>query len=897
MWGISMGMVHAVVPERRLVAGDVSPSNASLSLVLQLLLAGSGWSVSVDEAWAHAQPPVRSARTQGWKLHVSATVRSATQVLTTCAPILIGVDCQFKVARDLTHVEWLTHANCPRGNAGKVLTVYPADDEQAVALAHRLDVATRDLEGPRVLSDRQLRPGSLVHYRFGAFTGVPFVSHDGEVSAALVDPDGDIVPDRREAGLFAPSWATVPFRHDPTPRKAGPVLLDGRYAVREAIRHANRGGVFRATDQVTGRAVVLKQARAHVGADNNGVDVRDRLRNEARVLAALADTGVTPELFGVFEQDGDLFLAEADLGGGSLRAWVTAGMSDGVVLRPPAETARLMHALALAVKRCHDAGVVLRDLSPNNVVVTDDQRAMLVDLEFATFPDDAAAAGIRSGTPAYSSPEQFKGAAPEPAADSHALGATLLYAFTGEDPYLQTGHSLAAWTGHGLRPHAVPGPLVDLAMRLCAADPRDRASIADAVTALAYPQPARPTLTATRAVQLTFEDVRPIPDETVDQAIEALTARLLLDVRPERIRVARRSTFGESTLAANVQHGAAGVMGVMVQAWYARGGDDLLARIREVASWLDSALANRAPCAPVGLYFGWSGPCWALADAGMSLGDHAIVSRAIDHALSLDTRWPGPDVTHGTAGLGLTLVHLWQLTGVPRLLTAVTEVADHLAQRAEFDGDQVSWRTPETVASTFAGARFYGFAHGVAGIGTFLDAAAAATGKARFADLADAAATTVRRSAVETAGVLRWGSGPEQPGPLLPHWCNGSSGVATFLVRRNAAADDAALLDLAARAAVAEKWQSGIAYCHGLPGNADALLDLAERFGGPYRGWAADLLRLTWDRRSSDDNGVGLTDDVGRITPDFNVGYGGALSVLLRLRHGGPRLWMPEAQR
>jgi hypothetical protein len=881
---------RVAVPE----STDGSPGEPSLSLLLQRLLGGSpDWSITVDEVWAHAKPPATDVRQQGWKLHVSATVRSAAEILQRCAPILVAAGCQFKIARDHNQVEWLTHGNCPRGNAGKVMTVYPAGDAQAVQLAEQLDTATRGLDGPRVLSDRQFRPGSLVHYRFGAFTGVPHVSHDGEVSAALVDPDGAIVADRREAGLVAPSWATNPFPHHPAPVRSGGVLLDGRYAVREAIRHANRGGVFRATDTVTRRAVVLKQARAHVGADYTGHDVRDRLRNEATILGALSETGMTPEPFSLFEQDGDLFLAEEDLGGSSLRAWVTSGMSDGVVTRPVEQTRQLVHAVALAVEKCHEAGIVVRDLSPNNIVVKDDGRPMLIDLEFATFLDDEAETGIRSGTPGYSAPEQFAGSHPDVAADSHSLGATLLYCFTGEDPYLRPDETLARWVGHGLRPHAIPAPLMRLGMALCATDPVDRMTVSDAVRQLSDRAFEWPVLSPTRARQLPFSDIQPISDAVADDAIDTLIARLLVDVRVERTRVSRRSTFGETTLAANVQHGAAGVLGVMVQAWRARGGDELLHRIRDVADWLDHAIDTRTPDAPVGLYFGWAGPCWALADAGAILRDDAMIHRAVEHALSLDVRWPGPDTTHGTAGLGLTLVKLWQLTADPRLRCAAAAVATQLAGCVVREGDHVSWRTPATAASAFAGTRYHGYAHGTAGIGTFLDAAANLTGDREFGDLADAAALTVRDAAVGADGVLRWGSGPEQPGPLLPHWCNGSSGVATFLVRRDRAEFDADLLDGAARAIVADKWQSGVAYCHGLPGNADLLLDLSAKFTGPYRNWAADLLRLTWDRRSKDAHGTGLTDDIGRITPDFNVGYGGALSALLRLRHGGPRLWMP----
>ena len=193
-----------------------------------------------------------------------------------------------------------------------------------------------------------------------------------------------------------------------------------------------------------------------------------------------------------------------------------------------------------------------------------------------------------------------------------------------------------------------------------------------------------------------------------------------------------------------------------------------------------------------------------------------------------------------------------------------------------------------------AGQRFYGFAHGVAGIGLFLDHAAAVTGREDCAAAAEASAATLRHAALAANGLVKWGSGPDEPTPGLPHWCNGSSGVATFLLRHAGGANDVELLEGAARATVAAKWRSGVAYCHGLSGNADLLLDLSDSADLRYRVWAADLLRIMSDRRSSDGHGLGLTDEAGYITPDFNVGYGGALSVLLRLRHGGPRLWLPE---
>jgi hypothetical protein len=819
---------------------------------------------------------------------VSATVVNVVEMVRACVPVLVDVGCQFKVARELQQVEWLTHPSCPRENAGKILTAYPSDDAQAVRLARSLDAATADLTGPRVLSDRCLRPGGVVHYRYGAFTGVPYVNHDGEMSSALVTPDGIVELDSRAAGRVAPAWADDPFVAAPPSPSTGGVLLDGRYAVREAIRHANKGGVFRATDRTTQRAVVVKQARAHVGTDAHGRDARDRLRGEAAALVALAHTGAMPELVGTFEQDGDLFAVEEDLGGQSFRSWVTSGMEDGIVRRSWAETGRVVCNLARHVAAVHEAGAVIRDLSPNNVIVTGES-TKLIDLEFAALHDSETP--IRSGTPGYAAPEQFDGATPTASADSSSLGAMLLFAFTGEDPFLGFGVTTTqAWLARGMRTHLVPKHIAELAVALRAPEPSARPTAADAARVLAAPLLDVAPLRRERAIAATLADVRPIADTELDDAIDALIARLLADIRPERGQVARRSAFGERTLSANVQHGAAGILGVLVQAHTARPSDALAQCIEDVANWLEQRLANRCP-GPVGLYFGWAGPCWALGEAGVALGDRGRVQRAAEHALSLPRDWPGPDVTHGLAGLGLTLVQLWQRTGDPRLSAAVDQIARRLVEHADYDNGAVSWTTPRGVASSFAGSRFYGFAHGVAGIGAFLDHATLTTGRDEYAAVAATAAATLRRVAVDTDGITRWGSGPDETGAALAHWCNGSSGVVTFLARRPTASDDRELIDRAARACVAAKWHSGIAYCHGLSGNADLLLDLD---GGPYREWAADLLRVMWQRHTTDAFGPALTDEVGRVTPDFNVGYGGALSALLRLRHGGSRLWLPE---
>jgi hypothetical protein len=215
--------------------------------------------------------------------------------------VLVGSGCAFKVAVGLPQLSELLSVTADRRSSGKVITAYPVDEAQFVALAEQLHRATEHLPGPVILSDRPVRPGSLVHCRYGAFTGRRMLSNDGSFESVLSVPGGGVVRDDRRVGLIAPPWAPCLLPAEPpraasgpqAPRAGAPILLAGRFVVGQAIRQANKGGVYLATDRQTGGQVVIKEARPHVGTLLDGTDVRDRLRHEAILLQRLAPFGLT----------------------------------------------------------------------------------------------------------------------------------------------------------------------------------------------------------------------------------------------------------------------------------------------------------------------------------------------------------------------------------------------------------------------------------------------------------------------------------------------------------------------------------------------------------------------------------------------------------------------------
>ncbi|MET9295282.1 lanthionine synthetase LanC family protein [Streptomyces sp. NPDC003077] len=1021
--------------------------------------ASGGWTVEPGEFWCHVRPPggvVR--RAQGWKLHVSATPLSAPLTLARAAEVLVAHRAAFKFAGTPGRVAELVSGRYARGGGGKFLTVYPADDAAFRLLAEELHRATRGLPGPAVLSDRRYLPDSQVFYRFGAFAAVPELTNDGCFAARLTDPDGRSVPDERKAWFSPPAWAGDPFPgRTAAPVRSGgaskPVLLNGRYRVRGAIQHSNKGGVFRAEDTATGEQVVVKQARAHVGAGLEGLDVQDLLRREASLLGRFgrepSAAPLVPRLIETFDQQGSVFLVTESVPGATVRRTVADRLAGDGVACPDDETAhRLTRGLVGLVTAAHDLGLTLHDFNPNNVMVTPDGRVLLIDLEMAAPEGERWVLGA---TPGYAAPELLATAQVAPAlprtADLYALGATVLPALTGADPLFAADRPVARPTEQRLgelvrllaRDHPVMDRFAELVLGLMRDEPGERwdlerverwlgrstrtegrrdvaaAPASGVVVGREVPRTEIPSSGAPGQEPPLSDDARdgrrttapqippsPGPRVSVTGASTATRHRLLRDgvahllatMRPRAERLWPSDDFGETCDPVAVQHGAAGPVAVLARALgvldadhsgtarpddrrdrhdhgngarreasaahnernaphhedddhpdghgydhgdnnhkgdnaYVHGNDDqedgnaydhedrprplwspeeaqiLRDGLRTAAEWT-VARQEAVPSHLPGLHFGRSGTAWALLDAARALDDAGLAQRAKDLAVQLPLRWPNPDVCHGAAGAGLTQLHFWHATGDPRFLDRAAEAADGLLATAQRVPEGVFWPVPEDFDSSLAGAWHYGFAHGVAGVSTFLLAAAEATGDERcLAAAVDAGHTLATAARKGPAGALwpvdraRHLSDDEN---LARHWCSGSSGVGTFLVRlwHATGATDSGLLRLvegAARAVVAGRAADSTATCHGLTGNAEFLLDAADLTGDPrYRAWA-DLLVDHLAVQAVLRDGRLLLPDENRATvlAEYATGLAGTLSLLLRLRHGGGRPWLPVA--
>jgi formylglycine-generating enzyme required for sulfatase activity len=195
-----------------------------------------------------------------------------------------------------------------------------------------------------------------------------------------------------------------------------------RYALGPLLGQGGHGSVYRAHDRVLGRDVALKLL-----ATGASPDALARFQREARMAAALRHPNV---------------VTVHDVGVRDGRPYYTMELVQGTPLQggDPRQVARLGAQVARGLEAAHARGVIHRDVKPDNIVVTPEGRAVLVDFSIAreALPDQRiTATGIAAGTPAYMSPEQAHGkrAAIGPEADIYGLGATLYHALCGRPPH------------------------------------------------------------------------------------------------------------------------------------------------------------------------------------------------------------------------------------------------------------------------------------------------------------------------------------------------------------------------------------------------------------------------------------------------------------------------------
>jgi hypothetical protein len=247
----------------------------------------------------------------------------------------------------------------------------------------------------------------------------------------------------------------------------------GRYQLIELLGRGGMGEVWRAQDTEIDRVVALKMLLPHYAQD---ADFERQFLREARAAARLEDPHVVP-IYDVGEIDGRLYVTMRLITGTDLQTLLDTGPLE------PQRAVHIIEQIASALHSAHQAGLVHRDVTPSNILLTDNDFAYLIDFGIARATAETAltSANTAIGSWAYMAPERFSSGEIQPSSDIYALTCVLYQCLTGHPPYpgdtleqVAVGHMVAP-PPHPSEEHStIPTALDDVITTGLAKQPTDR---------------------------------------------------------------------------------------------------------------------------------------------------------------------------------------------------------------------------------------------------------------------------------------------------------------------------------------------------------------------------------------------------------------------------------------
>lgn len=763
----------------------------------------SGWAASERDNWHVLRPIGGELPAQGWKVHVSACLDNAEQILAVVADYCFTRRIAFKFLRSLKVLLVANAKYANRGASGKFITIYPPDEVQLKDVLIELGDMLDGFQGPYVLSDLRWGNGPL-YVRYGGFAERYCLSETGSRKLAIEDAQGRLVPDRRGPSFRIPGWVRLPTFLEPHLAARNSVTVaDLPYRIERALHFSNAGGLYVGQHISTGARVVLKEARPHAGLDIDGTDAVTRLRRERDMLERLAGLDIVPAVHGGFMLGEHHFLALEFIEGTPLRKaiserypLITLDADERTIAEYTSWALDVQAKLEKAVDAFHDRGVVVGDLHPFNVLLRPDGRVALVDFEIA--------AGVEEGrrqtlaNPGFAAPQDRSGFD----IDRYALACLRLFLFL---------------------------PLTTLF-----AIDRTKAADMAAVIAESFPVPATfldeavQVITRRPRSELPHSSFRLDPQRDGWELIrDALTKALLASASPDRDdRLFPGDIEQFHTGGLNIAHGAAGVLYAL----------DLTGagRYLEHEEWLLQHVAQPASrTTRFGFYDGLHGVAYVLDHLGYRTEALNILDIC---ATELNGKWDrlGVDLYGGLAGVGLNLLHFAAVTADSALrstaLAVVQAVADRLGGL-------------ETVAEVSGGAHPHaGLMRGGAGPALLFIRLYEQVGEPALLDLARTALQQdLRRCVIRSDGCLHVNEGWR----TMPYLATGSAGIGLVLDEYLAHREDDQFAEAARRIRLAAS--SPFYIEPGLfQGRAGMVLYLSHRYDSPDRIVGDQIRRLAW---------------------------------------------------
>lgn len=362
----------------------------------------AGWhEIKSNKEWTTLLPLQKKIQRQGWKVHVSASLMDVEAILKKTAEVCFQNKVCFKHLATEKIFKIRNGKQINRGFSGKFITCYP-DQAQLEMFLEALENKLSGFSGPYILSDKRWKKAPI-YLRYGVFRDSYPDENMPTDSSKLKTSYGEVA-DQREAmfhlseGIEVPKFLESWLHEEDTEEKNMP------FRIKSAIQFSNCGGIYHAVLGDSKNEIILKEARPYTGIDHYGTYATERLAAEKKALEILSNVCGVPDYcwYGnVWEHQ---YLAMEKVEGVVLNRWVTGHypFSTNKQMDYLQKIRKIVSQLVEIVETAHKSDVYHQDIHLSNIILTDDEQAVLIDWGEALFTNHSvpfhqvAAPGFRA---------------------------------------------------------------------------------------------------------------------------------------------------------------------------------------------------------------------------------------------------------------------------------------------------------------------------------------------------------------------------------------------------------------------------------------------------------------------------------------------------------------------
>lgn len=329
-------------------------------------------------------PFVRKFPDHGWKIYISCYHDNYQEILSIISNFCFAENYSFKFVNDTNILKFLLSKNANRTESGKFITIYPFNENEFVQIIRKLYPLVNNMVGPYILSDKRYLDSKVIYYRYGVISGEDSIMHfkDGTVN------------DDRLPYYNLPKYVQDPLHENVEKDNNSNNVLEKNYTNISAIHFSNSGGIYSAFNKVRQKEVVLKEARPYIGISTYNDSIICRKR-EQYYFDLFKENNLTSKLYSEFYEWEHYFIEVEKIEGITFKNFIDSNTLVGLKESDKLEINKrmkknliLINKLLSAFKIFQSKGLIVNDISENNIIIDKDLNPIFIDLEDAYSIDE-----------------------------------------------------------------------------------------------------------------------------------------------------------------------------------------------------------------------------------------------------------------------------------------------------------------------------------------------------------------------------------------------------------------------------------------------------------------------------------------------------------------------------